>query len=569
MQAIILAGGSGTRLRPLTYTTPKPMLPVGGRPALVRIAEALQSAGFSEVLITTNYLAEVIDERLREYSLPLPVRCLREDKPMGTAGCIKNAIGELGDEFLVIQGDAVAEVDYAKLLQFHHERKADVTISAIRVQDPREFGIMDIDGEGQIQRFQEKPRLEDAFSDLANAGFYVMKKSVFDYVPEGEPFDFSKDLFPILMRNGKRFFAFELSGYWVDIGRPQSYLEGNNHALKGCAEVAPDVEVPISATLAPPFIISAGARLGENCVVGPNAILGRGAQIGSGAVISGSVLFEDVSIGVNARLHDCIVGTRSHIGAGARIGALAVIGDGCDIGTNAEVAPFSRVGPITPVASGTVVEGVVSPRLDRLDSLQRAVARAAGDENLDADQRLVYGLLAEFGELTGREVMRLSGLDPEPVEDTLRDLEERGLILFTLDYPRRYALTREMPVAPRRILFVDDLPDTRAIYALALTMHGFEVQAVQNGAEALELARAERFDAIVTDIAMPGLDVFETIEKLRLLDAAGSTSILILTAHADNQTRQRARELKADAILQKPVLPQELLMRLSEVLRGT
>lgn len=247
MQAIILAGGSGTRLRPLTYTTPKPMLPVGGRPALVRIAEALEGAGFSEVLITTNYLAEVIEERLQEYSLPLPIRCLREDKPLGTAGSIKNAIDELGDEFLVIQGDAVADVDYQKLLQFHRARNADVTITAIRVQDPRDFGIMDANDEGQIRRFQEKPRLEDAFSDLANAGFYVVKKTIFDNVPTGVPFDFSKDLFPLLMQEGKRFFAFELDGYWVDIGRPQSYLEGNHHALKGCAEVAGDVEVPLSA----------------------------------------------------------------------------------------------------------------------------------------------------------------------------------------------------------------------------------------------------------------------------------------------------------------------------------
>jgi mannose-1-phosphate guanylyltransferase/phosphomannomutase len=569
MQAIILAGGSGTRLRPLTYTTPKPMLPVGGRPALVRIAEALQVAGFSEVLITTNYLAEVIDERLREYSLPLPIRCLREDKPLGTAGCIKNAIHELGDEFLVIQGDAVAEVDYAKLLEFHRKRNADVTISAIRVQDPREFGIMDIDDCGQIQRFQEKPRLEDAFSDLANAGFYVMKKSVFDHVPQNQPFDFSKDLFPTLMQGGKRFFAFELKGYWVDIGRPQSYLEGNAHALKGCAEVAADVEVPLSATLAPPFIIGAGARLGEHCVVGPNTILGRGAQVGQGAVISGSVVFEDVSIGANARLHDCIIGTRSHVGAGARVSALAVIGDGCDIGANAEVSPFSRVGPITPVASGTVVEGVVSPRVDRLGSLQRAVARAAGNENFDADQRLVYGLLAEFGELTGREVMRLSGLDPEPVEETLRELEARGLILFTLDYPRRYALTREMPVLPRRILFVDDLPETRAIYALALKMHGFEVQAVQSEEEALSLARTEKFDAIIADIASPGHNAIQIVEELRAPHVAGSTPILILTSRADDALRLRARELKADAVLKKPVLPQELLMQLSEILRNS
>jgi len=567
MQAIILAGGSGTRLRPLTYTTPKPMLPIGGRPAVVRIAEDLAQAGFTEVFVTTNYLAEVIEERLQQYSLSIPIRCIREDKPLGTAGCVKNAIDFLGDEFLVIQGDAVADVDYAALLAFHRARQADVTITTIRVQDPREFGIVDADEDGRIRRFQEKPRLEDAFSDLANAGFYVVRKSIFDNVPAGEPFDFSKDLFPLLMDQGKRFFAFELSGYWVDIGRPQSYLEGNAHALKGCAEVAEDVEIPADVTLVPPFIISAGTQLGAGCVIGPNSVIGRGCRIGARSQISGSVLFDDVSTGESSRLHDCVVATRSHIGARAIVGALAIIGDGCDIGVEAEVAPYSRVGPITPVASGTIVEGVVSPRIDRLSSLQRAVAAAPGGANFDQDQRFIYGLLAEFGELSMTETVRISGLDPDIVNINLDYLEAKGFVLTTLDRPRRYALTREIPTSPRRILFVDDSADTRAIYALALTMHGFEVQTAESGLDAIECAQNEAYDVIVTDISMPGLNGFETIEKLRALPLARSTPVLIFTALADDQTRQRAREIRADGVLQKPVLPQELISRLNELLR--
>jgi len=568
MQAIILAGGSGTRLRPLTYTTPKPMLPVGGKPAVIRIAEALADAGFSEVFITTNYLAEVIEERLQQYSLPIPIHCIREDKPLGTAGCVKNAINQLGDEFLVIQGDAVADMDYAAFLEFHRANEADVSITTIRVQDPREFGIVDADENGRIARFQEKPKLEEAFSDLANAGFYLLKKSVFECVPKGEPFDFSNQLFPILMEQGKRFFAWELNGYWVDIGRPQAYLESNAHALKGCTEIAEDVEIPLNATLVPPFLIGAGAQLGAGCVIGPNTVLGSGCRIGPRAQISGSVLFEDVSIGEGARLNDCVVASRCHVGARSTIGALAVIGDGCDIGADAEISPYSRVGPITPVASGTVVEGVVSPRTDRLSNLQRAVVHTPGAANFDQDQRLIYGLLAEFGELTIMEVMRLSGLDPEPITDTLNTLEAGGFVLSTLDFPQRFALTREAPAAPRRILFVDDSEDTRAIYTLALTMHGFEVQSAANGFEALEAAQREYFDAIITDLSMPGMSGFEVIGKLRALPDTRRTPILLFTAHADDRTRLRAREILADGVLQKPVLPQELLARLNELLRN-
>ena len=568
MQAIILAGGSGTRLRPLTYTTPKPMLPIGGRPAVVRIAEDLDKAGFSEVFITTNYLAEVIEERLQEYSLSIPIRCIREDKPLGTAGCVKNALEFLGDEFLVIQGDAVADVDYAALLEFHRARNADVTITAIRVQDPRDFGIIDAEDDGRIRRFQEKPLMEDAFSDLANAGFYVLRKSVFEDVPAGKPFDFSRELFPLLMEQGRRFFAFELSGYWVDIGRPQSYLEGNAHALKGCAEVADDIEVPADAVLVPPFIIGAGTQLGAGCVIGPGTVIGRGCRIGARSQISGSVLFDDISTGESSVLNDCVVATRSHIGARATVGALAMIGDGCDIGVDAEVAPYSRVGPITPVSSGTIVEGVVSPRMDRLSSLQRAVVHAPAAANFDQDQRFLYGLLAEFGELSMTETVRISGLDPEVVNTNLDFLEANGYVLTTLDRPRRYALTREIPTSPRRILFVDDSPDARAIYALALTMHGFSVQTAESGQAALELAQSESFDVVVTDISMPGMNGFVTIEKLRATSLARSTPILIFTALANDETRQRARDLRVDGVLQKPVLPQELISRLNEILRA-
>ena len=179
MQAIILAGGMGTRLRPLTYTVPKPMLPIAGEPALMHTVRALSQAGFKEVIVTTNYLAESVTEGIEKYQPPIPVRCIKEARAMGTAGCIKNVIDDLDDEFLVIQGDAVADIDYAQFLEFHRAHDADVSLSVMRVQDTREFGIVAVDDDHRITRFQEKPRPEEAFFRSGQRGFLRPEKAHF------------------------------------------------------------------------------------------------------------------------------------------------------------------------------------------------------------------------------------------------------------------------------------------------------------------------------------------------------------------------------------------------------
>lgn len=590
MQAIILAGGMGTRLRPLTYTIPKPMLPIGGKPAIARLADALADAGFDEIFITTNYLADVIERGLREYSahsnLPIPVHCLREEQPLGTAGCIKNALHLLRDEFLVIQGDAVAEVDYAKLLNFHREREADVTITTIRVRDPREFGIVETDESGRITRFQEKPRIEDAFSNQANAGFYLLKKELFDNVPQGEPYDFSKQLFPALMAQDKKFFAWELSGYWVDIGRPQSYLEGNRYAIAGRAEIADDVIVPVSVTLLPPFVIGAGTQLADGCIIGPGAIIGARCKIGDKARIAGGVLFDDVEVGDGARLDECVIASGSRIGDKADIGALAMVGEDCEIGARAEIAPHSRVGPNVPVAAGTVVEGVLAPAPQRSDGWRRDLMPAP--EELPREQKLIFSLLAEFGEMTAYELVRATGLSHAAAGDTLDALVAAGWVLSTQDVPRRYALTREMPLAraaerapksnssaengesiphaQQRILFADDLSDTRDLFRLALESKGLGVRLADSGATALEAVRDEVFDAIILDMIMPEMDGLEALQKIRALPNGAGVPILIFTAQHDNEIEKHAKEAGANGVLFKPILPQELFERLKELM---
>lgn len=558
MQAIILAGGMGTRLRPLTYTLPKPMLPVANQPVLGHIIRQLAAAGCSEVIITTNYLAEVVENGLAALGLPIPVHCVQEDIPLGTAGCVKNLIDRLDNEFFVIQGDAVAEVDYAGLTRFHRDHEADATITVMKVQDPREFGIVDLDEDGRIGRFQEKPRIEEAFSDLANAGFYLLKKELFDLVPAGVSFDFSKQLFPLLLEQDRRLFACRLRGFWVDIGRVNTYLNGNQHLISGRAEVAPGVEVPTSATLLPPFLIGARSSIGDHCVIGPGTVIGDHCQIGPGSTIIGSVLMNDVVVGGGCRLNDCVVASRNRIGQEVVVSPRAVIGEGCDIGAGAQVGAYSRVGPAVPISARTVVEGLVSPRHETLESLQTALASVPVYAELTPEQRDAFALLTEFGEMTATEVSEGSGITPQRVESVLHSLVLRGLVLSTQDYPRRYALTREESRPSRRILFVDDMRDTREFFRLAFSMMGHQTRLAANGREAVEAVRHDRYDAIITDIEMPEMDGWEAVRQIRRLPNGRQVPILVFTAHHDAEISRLAQEAGADSVLYKPMLPQDV-----------
>ena len=443
MQAIILAGGMGTRLRPLTYTVPKPMLPIAGEPALMHTVRSLAQAGFKEVIVTTNYLAETVTEGIEKYQPPIPVRCIKEARAMGTAGCIKNVIDDLDDEFLVIQGDAVADIDYAQFLEFHRAHNADVSLSVMRVQDTREFGIVAVDADGRITRFQEKPRPEEAFSDLANAGFYVLKKQIFDEVPRDEEYDFSRQLFPSLMEQGARFYAWEMNSYWIDIGRVNNYLDGNRHRLQGRAEIAPDVLVPATTNLLPPFRIESGVQIGEGCRIGPNVAIGHDCILGKNARITGSVLFDEVTLGADVQLTDCVIARHSRLDNDVSIEPLAVVGEDCRVGAQVQVASHSRVGPMVEIPPGTIVEGLVAPHPDKLAALQRDGVSSSRLGNLPADQGAICTMLQTFGEMTARDLAVKTTLPFSRTHRALEELEESGLLLSTLDLPKRYALTSD------------------------------------------------------------------------------------------------------------------------------
>ena len=559
MQAIILAGGMGTRLRPLTYTVPKPMLPVGGRPALAHLVESLAQAGCDEVIVTTNYLAELISAKLALMGLPIPVDCVKEDKPLGTAGCIRNLYDRLQDEFIVVQGDAVSDIDYGAFLKHHRATNADVSIATMRVADVREFGIVATDDNGRITRFQEKPRPEEAFSNQANSGFYVVKKAMFEGVPDHTPYDFARQLFPILMEKGARFYAYEMTGYWVDIGRVGNYIEGNLHQIRGKAQIAPDVHIPEDTTLISPYVIGPGTKIGSRCTLGPGVILGARCSVGDGSHLSKAVIYDDVNIGFKARLTDCVIASRSRLGKDVTIDSHAVVGEACDIGAGVEVAAHSRVGPITPVSAGTLVEGVVAPRLQKLNGLQRIVVSGPIMEKLMPDEREVYALLAEYGEMTARDIADTDTMSLLRVMTVLHSLEKQELVLSTLDHPRRYALTREEQVLPRRILIVDDFADSRELLRVIFGSHGHSLRLARDGIEAVEAVREEKFDAIIMDLEMPNLSGWDATRLIRAMPNGRTTPIIIYTAYWNEDMQSKLRETGANEILSKTILPDEML----------
>jgi len=568
MQAIILAGGMGTRLRPLTYTLPKPMLPVAGRPAIAHIVESLARAGCDDVIITTNYLASLVEERLKRLALPIAVRCVEEFKPLGTAGCVRNLWEELDEEFLIVQGDAVADIDYHALLAFHHEKEADVSISVMRVADTREFGVCDLDSDGRIRRFQEKPRPEDAVSDMASAGFYVLKKAMIEHVPPDQPFDFARELFPILMRHDARFFGWPLNGFWIDIGRVGTYLAANTRLIEGHCAVAPDAQIAPDATCIAPFTIGAGSKIASGATIGPGTVIGAGCFVGAGAKVVGSVVYDEVSLGARVHLSGCVVGTKCRLGRDARVEEGAVVGEGCEIGAGAVVGPQTRLGPLVPLAPGALLEGVLEPRPQKLDALARALGSGRALASLLPDEREVFSLLSEGGDLSARDVADAAAIPLFRVLSVLYSLERRGLIRAGATQPPLYALAQLSGTVPRRFLLVEDAPDSgtglQNDWHTLLARDGHSVRRAATGVEAVEAVRDERFDAILMEAELPALSGWDAARLLRGVPNGRTVPLVLLCPEVGEETQARAEEVGARALPAqtpaKELLPQVMAL---------
>jgi NDP-sugar pyrophosphorylase family protein len=370
VQAVILAGGFGTRLRPLTSTRPKPLIPFANEPFLLHTLRQLAAGGFTEVVLSTMYLPEAFDQLLPEArKAGVEVVLSSEDSPMGTSGAVKRLAHLLDGTFLVLNGDVLVDVDFQRLVALHRERQAAATLALVRVPDPSAFGLVPVDTDDRVTAFLEKPGPdEDAWvTDLINAGVYVLEPSVLDHVPAGQPSSFERNLFPSLLASGAPVFGYELHGYWRDLGTPIAYLAAQFDLLEGRLHLpinatergrsqwfADDTRIEEGAVLRGPILVGPGATVeDEGRVFGP-AVLGPGTLVAGGARLERSVLLEGARIERGAKVSDSIIGRGVVVGDGAVVRDGAVVGDNVEIEAGNILAGGVRVAPNVRLGLGAI-----------------------------------------------------------------------------------------------------------------------------------------------------------------------------------------------------------------------
>jgi len=336
MQALILAGGKGTRLRPLTVYTPKPIVPVLNRPFLLYQIEILRRAGVKDITLSLNYQPDKIEQQLGDgTNYGVNLRYVTEPSPMGTGGAYKYAAEAIRETTIVFNGDILTDLDVFKVIGFHQQKKADATIVLTPVENPSAYGLVETEADGRVLRFLEKPKSEE-LADLTtsniNAGIYILEPGVLDLIPEGENTSFEYNVFPELLKRGKEFFAFVMNGnYWRDIGTPTSYLQAHHDFLSGKIKGF-KIEKPAEADVATAAIVDKNSILGEGCIVKPNAkiinsVIGAGVHIEEKAVVENSVIWSHTRVSSQAQICGAIVGRSCHIGRNVSVSDGAVLGD--------------------------------------------------------------------------------------------------------------------------------------------------------------------------------------------------------------------------------------------------
>ena len=368
-----MAGGEGTRLRPLTSNAPKPMLPVADRPMMEHIIALLAEHGFDEIVVTVAFLANHIKTYFGDGSeFGVSIRYADEPVPLGTAGSVGNARTFLDETFLVISGDVLTDIDLGQVLEFHRSRQAVATIGLTAVENPLEFGIVITREDGSIERFLEKPTWGQVFSDTINTGIYVLEPEIFDFIPDGRSVDFSGEVFPALLAAGKPLFGCVTSGYWEDVGTLEAYLSAHRDVLDGKvrvgvpgfrvndgvwlgegAEVSPDAEVQ------GPCVIGAGCKIEAGCKVGEYSVLGSNVRLLPEVQIERCVLHDNVYVGNRSRMRGAVIGRSSSIRASVRIDEGVVVGDEVFVGNGAVLSSDVKVFPFKTIEDGAVVNSSI------------------------------------------------------------------------------------------------------------------------------------------------------------------------------------------------------------------
>ncbi len=369
MKAVIMAGGEGSRLRPLTCDLPKPMTRLCGRPILEYILDLLCRHGFTQAVVTTGYLSHMIADAYPEmrYGI-LSMKFKREEEPLGTAGSVADAVTKEDDAVLVISGDALCDFNLSKAMEFHLHNKAAATIIAKRVADPREYGLIRTGTDGKIIGFLEKPDYTQAVSDLANTGIYILSRQALDLIPPERPYDFGKNLFPLMMEKQIPMMAYEDEGYWCDIGDLTTYRTCQKDILEGRVDcelngtrdaegnVFADIPPKGNYRLVPPCYIGKAVSVGSGCVV-EGSVLDDGCQLMDGVRVTDSILLPNAMLMSGVKTTGAIVGNSASLKNRAMLFEGCAIGSGAVVGKEAVIAPGVKVWPQKSVEDFTLLSG--------------------------------------------------------------------------------------------------------------------------------------------------------------------------------------------------------------------
>lgn len=437
-----MAGGEGTRLRPLTSNQPKPMMPMANRPLLEHVVRRLALHGFDDIVVTVAFLASHIRNYFGDGAeLGVRMRYATEETPLGTAGSVRNAAAELDDTFMVVSGDVLSDIDLAQVMKTHRASGALATIALKRVENPVDFGIVITKDDGSIERFLEKPTWGQVFSDTINTGIYVLEPEILDLIPERRPVDFSEEVFPAALERGLPLLGVVVDGYWEDVGTIEAYHRAHQDVLDQRVGIevpgfrvgegiwfGEGADVDPGARIAGPVIIGDNSRVEAGAHIGEYTVIGSDVVVKHDAFLQRAVVHDHVYIGPGARLRGCIIGRSCDLRQGARAEEGVVLGEECFVGEHAVVNPGVKVYPFKTVEAGAVVNSSIvwESRGARTLFGRRGVRGLA---NVDITAELAVRLAAAYGTTLKKGAVVCASRDTSRVARTLKRAVTAGLNL--------------------------------------------------------------------------------------------------------------------------------------------
>lgn len=424
MKAVIMAGGEGTRLRPLTSNQPKPMVPILNRPVMEYSIDLLKKYKIEDIVVTLQFLPQLIKNYFGDGTdIGVNLNYATEETPLGTAGSVKNAEDFLDERFVVISGDALTDINIKKAIRFHKKNNAAATLVLKSVENPLEFGIVITDDNGRIERFLEKPTWGEVFSDNINTGIYILEPEIFQYIPENTTFDFSKELFPLLLSKGLPLFGYIADGYWCDIGNQEQYMQAQRDILDMKVDIEPPgikmlediwvgdgAIVHPSANLEGPVVIGQHAKIEAGTKIGQYSVIGNNVFVSNEAHTHRSIIWDNSYIGSGVQLHGAIVGRNCDIKQGTRLEQGVIIGDECMIGEKVLVNHDVQIYPFKSVDGGAVVTSSLIWESRGMRTLfgKRGVS---GLINIDITPELAVRLAMAYGTTLGRDTHVVTSRD--------------------------------------------------------------------------------------------------------------------------------------------------------------